>query len=143
MSRNRRRTAATADEINKLAISVAALMKILNTDYRWLVGSGYSKPHRGDGQQIGDPADLMEGLPGRIRHNLRRASEEIDDAYTALRGAQHFLTHIHTLIDARAAVADEDVALTASRGEVRAAEKTQSRRMERARQSGDYDEVVG
>ena len=143
MSRNRRRTAASADEIKQITVSLAAMAKVLERDYRWLSPSGYSKPHRSDGQQVGDPADLMDGLPARVRHALRRASEEMDNAYTALRGAQHFLAHIQTLIDARASVADEDVALTASRGEVRAAEKTQSRRFERARVSGDFDEVTG
>ena len=118
-------------------------MKILNTDYRWLVGSGHRSRTEATASKSEIPPISWKVYRVASGTTSVEIPEEIDDAYTALRGAQHFLTHIHTLIDARAAVADEDVALTASRGEVRAAEKTQSRRMERARQSGDYDEVVG
>lgn len=135
--RNRRRSPATADELRKVAGDIRRLLQLVEPDYLALLGSGYAKPHRKAGEQLGDPADLVEGTVGRIRHLMTRAAEGMDDAYDGAAQARYWLLQVALLIDEDATPGgiDEDLP-TASTGEVRRAEQAQRRRTERVADSG-------
>lgn len=147
MSRNRRRRPATPAEVRRLTDLLRRMADQLERDYGWLYATGYTKPHREDVDQIGDPADLMIGTPERIRHFLVRASEGLDDAFDGLVSVRFWLGRITALVDRRASAGDAQPELqTASRSDVRHAEQAQARREDRAQQSAapwSHDEVTG
>lgn len=145
--RLRRRQPASIVDVRRLMGEIEKLAVSAERDYVALHSSGYTKPHRKDTEQLGDPADMVAGLPGRVRHLLTRASESIDQAHDGLLNARVWLGRVVTLIDETSSNlgVDEDLP-TASRAEVRQAETMRSRRDDRARHSGApwaIEEVTG
>ena len=145
--RNRRRRPATAEETRRLVAELQQASNRVERLYLGLLGSGYSKPHRKDTQQLGDPADLVDGTPARVRHLLTRASEGLDAAHEGTMNAGYWLAQIVLLLDEQASPGgiDEDLP-TVSGAEVKAAQKAQQRRDDRVRQSGApwaFEEITG
>lgn len=116
------------------------------TDYRWLHSSGYTLPHAVAGQ-IGDPADVLTGIPAKVRHKLIRAAEALDDAYDAVERAVSSLSQVEATIDADASrLLRDDDPEPISQAERRQAERQQVKRQERALPGGNAalnDEVTG
>lgn len=129
--RNRRRVPAAASEARAIIRDVARLLRQLDEDHRWLVGSAYAKP-RGRGVKV-DPARLIAGTAEHVRFCLARAADGLDDAYFGSEAARYWLHQIEVAVDRHAPREEIDLDVPEiSRTELRSAHRAQERREERS-----------
>lgn len=135
-TRNRRSVPAAGPEARAIIRDVAHLLRQLDQDHRWLVGSAY----RGKGGKV-DPASLVSGSAEHVRFCLARAADGLDDAYFASEAARYWLGQVVIAVDRHAGAEEVDPDVPEiSRSELRSAEKAKVRREGRAevaRQHGD------
>lgn len=138
------------EQFDRLLGDIEADTERLRDLWRWAAPDAFRRPKHGHGDAVsgGERPDVANQVASTetYRKLLRHASRELVDAQNRVRTAVADLNDALQLLDPPAGPEVADVRLLphpADKGDIVRAQKAQARRQARARQTGDWAEVMG